>query len=66
MMGSGLTPKQKRIVKELDDIYSLLQMDYWNGESSVCFSKLHYQLIYCCSHSIEIPSNFASGSFGVE
>ena len=29
-MGSGLTPKQKRIVKELNDIYSLLGMDYRN------------------------------------
>ncbi len=31
-MGSGLTPKQKRIIKELDDIYSLTAMDYWNIE----------------------------------
>lgn len=29
-MGNGLTPKQKRIIKELDDIYTLLGMDYWN------------------------------------
>ncbi len=29
-MENGLTPKQKRIIKELDDTYSLLRMDYWN------------------------------------
>jgi hypothetical protein len=29
-MGSGLTSKQKRIIKELDDIYSLIGMDYWD------------------------------------
>jgi len=29
-MGNGLTPKQKRIIKELDYIYSMLRMDYWN------------------------------------
>jgi len=28
-MASGLTPKQKRLMKELDSIYSLIGMDYW-------------------------------------
>ena len=28
-MGSGLTPKQKRLMKELDNIFSLIGMDYW-------------------------------------
>ena len=31
-MGNDLTPKQRRLIKELDDIYSLLVMDYWNIE----------------------------------
>ena len=31
-MGNGLTRKQKKIIKEMDDIYSLLRMDYWNIE----------------------------------
>ena len=28
-MASGLTPKQKRLIKELDNIFSLIGMDYW-------------------------------------
>jgi len=28
-MASGLTPKQKRLIKELDNISSLIGMDYW-------------------------------------
>ena len=28
-MASGLTPKQKRLMKELDSIFSLIGMDYW-------------------------------------
>jgi hypothetical protein len=31
-MGSGLTPKQKRMVKQLDDICTEIHMDYWNIE----------------------------------
>jgi len=31
-MGNGLTPKQKGLIKELDAIYSVLQMKYWNIE----------------------------------
>jgi len=28
-MASGLTPKQKRLMEELDSIYSLIGLDYW-------------------------------------
>lgn len=28
-MGSELTPKQKKLMKELDSIYSVIGMDYW-------------------------------------
>ena len=31
-MGSGLTPKQKRLIKELYDISSVIGMDYWEIE----------------------------------
>jgi len=31
-MESGLTPKQKVMVKELDGIYAVIHMDYWNIE----------------------------------
>ena len=31
-MGSGLTPKQKRLIKELDEIYAVIGLDYWNIE----------------------------------
>lgn len=31
-MGTALTPKQKEMVKELDGIYRLIHMDYWNIE----------------------------------
>lgn len=34
-MGNGLTPKQKRLTAELDHIYTLLGMDYWNIEERV-------------------------------
>ena len=31
-MGSRLTPKQKKIIKELDEIYRVIGMDYWSIE----------------------------------
>jgi len=31
-MGSGLAPKQKGMIKELDDICTEIHMDYWNIE----------------------------------
>jgi hypothetical protein len=31
-MGSDLTQKEKGMVKELDDIYTVIAMDYWNIE----------------------------------
>lgn len=31
-MESGLTAKQKRVMKELDDIFSVIGMDYWRIE----------------------------------
>jgi hypothetical protein len=31
-MGSGLTPKQKRTIKDLDEIYAVIGIDYWNIE----------------------------------
>lgn len=31
-MGKGLTPAQKKLTAELDAIYTLLAMDYWNIE----------------------------------
>jgi len=31
-MGSSLTSKQKKIIKELDEIYAAIGLDYWNIE----------------------------------